>query len=203
MTNILKNFWVLEGLDGAGTTTQLRELSNELKKRNINFFSTCEPTVYETGTFLRSILSGKVSIPQSSIARMFSTDRDNHLYNTEYGILTHLKNGEIVVSDRYFFSSLAYQSIGYDFEKVRVLNQDFPYPEKVIFIDTPPEACIERINKRGQEKEIYEKLEYQKIVRENYMKCFKELPEECTLIYCDGSKSKEEISQFIKDKLFK
>lgn len=203
MTEILKNFWVLEGLDGSGTTTQLHAIEKQLTEKNIPFFSTCEPTVYETGVFLRKILSGEIRIPQSSIAHMFSTDRDNHIYNTEYGILSHLNKGETVISDRYLFSSLAYQSIGFEYEKVLTLNSMFPMPEKVIFIDTDPKDCINRINSRGMEKEIYEKLEYQIKVRENYLRCFETLPEGCTLIKIDGSLPKEKVSELITTSLFK
>lgn len=193
MTEILKNFWVLEGLDGAGTTTQLRKIKEELEARSVKNFITCEPTQYETGTFLRKILSGEVKIPQSSIAHMFSTDRDNHLNNSEYGILKHLKDGELVVSDRYFFSSLAYQSIGFDYSAVKTLNSFFPYPEYVIYIDTPVEECIRRIDSRGNKKEIFEKLDFQKKVHENYEKCFSELPAGCNLLRIDGTLSKDGI----------
>lgn len=202
VTEILKNFWVLEGLDGSGTTTQLKKLKSEFENRNIPYFLTCEPTVYETGKFLRRILSGEIKIPQSSIAHMFSTDRDNHLYNSEYGILKHLNDGKIVVSDRYFFSSFAYQSIGFNYDIVKTINGFFPYPEKVIYIDTPPEECLRRIENRGNKKEIFEKLEYQKKVRENYEKCFMELPEGCTLIRIDGTLSKDAISDCLFLSLF-
>lgn len=197
VTNILKNFWVLEGLDGAGTTTQLKAISEKLDSNGISHFSTVEPTEYETGRFLRKVLSGEISVPQSTIAHLFSADRDNHINNTDYGILTHINKGEIVISDRYFFSSLAYQSIGFNYEKVWNLNKDFPYPEIVIFIDTPPENCLSRIDSRGNKKEIYEKLEYQKLVRLGYRKCFEKLPEGCHLLTIDGTKSIQEISELI------
>lgn len=199
---ILKNFWVIEGLDGSGTTTQLGKIKDELEKRKVPCFITCEPSPYETGQFLRKILSGEIKCPQSTIARMFSTDRDNHLFNSEYGIIKQLEMGKTVVSDRYFFSSFAYQSIGFSYKQVETLNEDFPYPEKVIFVDTPVEDCITRINARGMEKEIYEKYEYQKLVHANYNKCFENLPVGCTLIRVDGSLTREEIFSQIKEKLF-
>lgn len=193
MSEILHNFWVLEGLDGAGTTTQLKNLGKLLEERNEKFFITAEPTIYETGKFLRRVLSGEIKVPQSTVAHLFAADRDNHLNNAEYGIRKHLNDGEIVISDRYFFSSLAYQSIGFDYDSVWNLNSSFPWPDTVIFIDTPPEACISRINARGMAKEIYEKLDYQKKVRENYMRCFESLPQGCRLISIDGTLSREEI----------
>ena len=201
MSRIQKNFWVLEGLDGAGTTTQLKNLEKALTNKGIKVHCTCEPTIYETGKFLRQVLSGSIQVPQSTVAYLFASDRDNHLNNPDYGILQHISNGELVISDRYFFSSLAYQSIGFDYCRVEELNNQFPYPEYVIYIDTPVEACISRIDARGETKEIYEKLEYQKKVHENYEKVFSNLPSGCKLLRIDGSGTREEIFNAIWQQL--
>ena len=201
MPAIQKGFWVLEGLDGAGTTTQLKNLEKALTEKGLKVHCTCEPTKYETGKFLRQVLSGEIKVPQSTVAYLFAADRDNHLNNPEYGILSHISNGEIVISDRYLFSSLAYQSIGFDYSRVVELNSQFPYPEYVIYIDTPVVDCISRIDSRGQAKEIYEKSEYQKKVHENYEKIFSTLPAGCKLLRIDGSGTREEIFQAIWSQL--
>ena len=197
MTQILDNYWVLEGLDGAGTTTQLRLIEKDLSSMNIPAFITNEPTSNPTGKLIRRFLSGELPVSQSTIAYAFATDRDDHLYNPEYGILKHLKDGKTVFSDRYFFSSIAYQSIGFDSETVLILNSRFPFPAFVIYVDTPVEACIARIEARGDEKEIYEKKSYQMKVKENYEKCFSNLPSGCKLIRIDGTLSIEEIHSII------
>ncbi len=193
MPEILRNFWVLEGLDGAGTTTQLKNLESYMNERNMPVFRTAEPTIYETGKFIRRVLSGEVKVPQSTVAYLFAADRDNHLNNPEYGIRAHLDQGRTVISDRYFFSSFAYQSIGFDPEAVLMLNSRFPFPEVVLYVDTPVEDCISRIDSRGGDKEIYEKLEYQTAVHDNYEKLFSALPDGCRLIRVDGTLSREEI----------
>ena len=193
MSEILKGFWVLEGLDGAGTTTQLKNLEAYMQDKGLPVFRTAEPTIYETGRFIRRVLSGEVKVPQSTIAYLFAADRDNHINNPEYGIISHLQKGEVVISDRYFFSSFAYQSIGFDPDAVMMLNSRFPYPELVLYVDTPVEDCISRIDSRGSDKEIYEKQDYQTKVRENYEKFFSNLPEGCRLIRVDGTLSLEEI----------
>lgn len=193
MSEILKGFWVLEGLDGAGTTTQLKNLEAYMQGKGLPVFRTAEPTIYETGRFIRRVLSGEVKVPQSTIAYLFAADRDNHINNPEYGIISHLQKGEVVISDRYFFSSFAYQSIGFDPDAVMMLNSRFPYPELVLYVDTPVEDCISRIDSRGSDKEIYEKQDYQTKVRENYEKFFSNLPEGCRLIRVDGTLSREEI----------
>lgn len=202
MTKILKNFWVLEGLDGSGTTTQLKNLDAELSKRNIKHYMTMEPTDYETGKLIRRVLSGEISANQSTIAYLFAADRDNHLNNSDSGIYKQLQDGNIVISDRYFFSSIAYQSIGFDYNRVLELNNQFPYPEVLIYIDTPADDCIKRINSRGLDKEIFEKLDFQKKVQINYENCIQNLPEECKLIKVDGTKTREEIFEEIIKQLF-
>ena len=193
MPEILKNFWVLEGLDGAGTTTQLKNLEAYMNGKGLPVFRTAEPTIYETGKFIRRVLSGEVKVPQSTVAYLFAADRDNHLNNPEYGIKAHLSKGETVISDRYFFSSFAYQSIGFDPDAVMMLNSRFPYPEIVLYVDTPVEDCISRIDSRGTDKEIYEKLDYQRLVHDNYESFFSRLPEGCRLIRVDGTLTREEI----------
>lgn len=197
MSEILRNFWVLEGLDGAGTTTQLKNLEAYMLDKGLPVFRTAEPTIYETGKFIRRVLSGEVKVPQSTVAYLFAADRDNHLNNPEYGIKAHLSKGETVISDRYFFSSFAYQSIGFDPDAVMMLNSRFPYPELVLYVDTPVEDCISRIDSRGTDKEIYEKLDYQRLVHENYESFFKRLPEGCRLIRVDGTLTREEIFKFL------
>ena len=193
MPEILRNFWVLEGLDGAGTTTQLKKLEQYMNDRNMPVFRTAEPTIYETGKFIRRVLSGEVKVPQSTVAYLFAADRDNHLNNPEYGIRAHLAQGRTVISDRYFFSSFAYQSIGFDPDTVLMLNSRFPFPELVLYVDTPVADCLSRIDSRGGDKEIYEKLDYQTAVHDNYEKLFSSLPDGCRLIRVDGRLSREEI----------
>jgi dTMP kinase len=193
MAEILRNFWVLEGLDGAGTTTQLKNLEQYMNDRNMPVFRTNEPTIYETGRFIRRVLSGEVKVPQSTVAYLFAADRDNHLNNPEYGIRAQLDKGLTVISDRYFFSSFAYQSIGFDPDTVLMLNSRFPYPELVLYVDTPVADCLSRIDSRGGDKEIYEKLDYQTAVHGNYEKLFSSLPDGCRLIRVDGRLSREEI----------
>ncbi len=197
MTDVLKNFWVLEGLDGAGTTTQLKNLEKYMVEKGLPVFRTAEPTIYETGKFIRRVLSGEVKVPQSTVAYLFAADRDNHLNNPDYGVVAHLNKGETVISDRYFFSSLAYQSIGFDYQTVHDLNSRFPFPEYVLYVDTPVQDCISRIDSRGDEKEIYEKLDYQMKVHDNYERIFSSLPDGCRLIRVDGTLSREDIFAYL------
>ena len=202
MTSILENFWVLEGLDGAGTTTQINLLGQELEKKGIPFFITHEPTDNPTGKLIRRFLSGEPVVSRSTLAYAFAADRDDHLNNPVYGIRKHIENGEVVVSDRYLFSSLAYQSIDCAPATVRMLNSLFPLPSRIIYIDTPVEASLSRIESRGSGREIFERREYQIKVRSNYESVFSDLPDGCTLIRVDGSLGIDGIFWEIKKGLF-
>ena len=165
---ILKNFIVFEGIDGAGTSTQIKIL----KKREDaeNFFFTAEPTDSETGKFLRQMLKGDVKLDPRTSAFLFAADRNEHLYGkggTNCGVVEQAQNGKIVVSDRYLFSSLTYQSVTCGDELPRKLNESFPLPEILFFFDIKPEISLKRVLSRG-ETEIYEKLDFQKATAERY-----------------------------------
>jgi dTMP kinase len=145
---VLDNFIVLEGLDGSGTTTQLRFLDERLSAGGRPHFCTGEPTTSPIGSQIRSILKQELRVDARTVALLFAADRNEHLYEPERGILARLERGELVVSDRYLFSSLAYQSLGCPFEYVRELNRPFPLPRLVLFVDTPVSLSQERLSRR-------------------------------------------------------
>jgi len=97
----------------------------------------------------------EASFTAETMARLFAADRGEHLSGPG-GIRAALERGELAVSDRYFFSSLAYQSVECDPDLVRELNRRFPLPEYLIFLDVPPEIGEGRVSRRG-EREIYER----------------------------------------------
>lgn len=202
MTNILKNFVVIEGLDGAGTTTQLKKICAELEKKEYKIHSTFEPTDRPIGKIVRDVLSKKFITTPLTLAKLYAADREDHIYNEETGIISHLNKNEIVISDRYFYSSLAYQSVQSDWETVKNLN-NYPNPQILIFIETPVEVCLQRINTRGNEKEIFENTDFLEKVSNNYQKILNELPKGVTLIKIDGTLGVEEISKIIIKNLLK
>ena len=79
---VLENFIVLEGLDGSGTTTQLNLLGAALEKAGKRVFTTCEPSPLPTGQLIRRILGKEITTEPETLARLFSADRFEHLYNT-------------------------------------------------------------------------------------------------------------------------
>jgi len=107
---IWQHLVAVEGIDGAGTTTLTRNLSEALKKRNIHNETGCEPTDGPIGRIIRKALSGKQPVEPETLAMLFAADRREHLYSPR-GIRQTLDSGKIYITDRYFFSSLAYQSL--------------------------------------------------------------------------------------------
>jgi dTMP kinase len=165
---ILPSFIVLEGLDGAGTSTQLSLLSKRLKHSGTPHTATWEPTDGPVGKLLRAILAQDVKMLPATIAMLYAADRHEHVNALETGILARASRGELVISDRYVFSSLAYQSVECGFDFVLGLNSSFPLPRCLIFIDTPVEVSQKRLSGRGK-AELFDGQSFQARVRENYL----------------------------------
>ena len=108
---VLSNFVVLEGIDGSGTTSQLRLLKEKfaLEDKGNSVVFTQEPTSGSIGILIRSALQGSSVFAPETMTRLFAADRCEHLYGKE-GIKAALTAGKAVFSDRYLFSSLAYQT---------------------------------------------------------------------------------------------
>jgi dTMP kinase len=169
---ILKNFIVLEGLDGAGTTTQSNLLYTRCTDRAIAAVLTREPTDHAAGLVIRGILRKKASARPETMAYLFAADRNEHIYGPG-GILEMTEKGSHVISDRYLFSSLAYQSVDCEWGFVRALNERFPLPEILIFLDIPPREGEKRLLSR-EEREIYEFEDFQTRAAAGYKRVLRE-----------------------------
>jgi len=165
---ILDRFIVFEGIDGAGTTTQIRLLAERCAQEGIPVHTTGEPTENCIGKTIRRILKGEHRVHPSTMPFLFAADRNEHLYG-EDGILSWIEKGFWVLCDRYIFSSLAYQTIENDYPLVRELNDRFPLPRILFYLEVPPETGIDRIQTR-ETKEIYEVLSFQRKVHQQYRK---------------------------------
>lgn len=192
---ILSNFIVLEGLDGSGTTTQLGLLEKELASRGRKVYPTCEPTPLPTGRIIRDVLEKRLTVEPETLARLFSADRYEHLYG-KGGIISRLEAGETVISDRYLFSSLTYQSLGCPFDLVKELNP-FPLPEYLVYIDVSPEICRARRSTRDL-VELFDGDSLQQSLAENYERAMAAYEGRgMTLIRIDGTRSPRDICRDI------
>jgi dTMP kinase len=158
-------FIVVEGLDGSGKTTQAKLLAAKLQKSH-NAIYTAEPSKGKIGKFIRNrILYGETRPPTAVEALLFAADRIEHIQNE---VSPALEEGKLVVSDRYLFSSLAYQgSAGLNLQWIENVNANALKPDLALFIDVDPETVLARLKRK---KSVMENLETQRKVREVYLK---------------------------------
>ena len=200
---ILKNFIVFEGIDGAGTSTQIKKLVERgcSERGEGAFVATAEPTGGETGRFLRRMLGGEFSVDEKTNAYLFAADRCEHIFG-KGGVQELCQAGKTVVSDRYFFSSMAYQSVSCGEDLPKLLNSPFPLPEYLFYFVINPEVSLGRVTARGEKKEIYETIEKQKKIAAQYEKVISEYEKTAgesgmKIIRIDAEKDIESISEEI------
>lgn len=176
-------FIVMEGIDGAGKSTQARLLAKWFEDKGYEVILTKEPTDTAFGKLIRRLVltGGKEGIIDGSRisheaeALLFAADRAEHVAKL---IKPSLEAGKIVISDRYFYSSLAYQwARGLDLEWLIDLNRFAVRPDIVILLDLPVKESMKRINGRSIKSEFDKIAELQRKVRENYLKLAERFPE--------------------------
>jgi dTMP kinase len=179
-------FVCIEGLDGCGKTTQAKLLAKKLGKSH-NALYTAEPSHGKIGTYIRkSYLYGEKRLSIILEALLFAADRIEHIENE---VIPALKEGHLVISDRYVYSSLAYQgAAGLNLDWIEKVNEHALKPDLAVFIDVNPEAVMNRLKPK---KSVMENLETQKKVREIYLK----FVEDGSLTRINGDKSKNEVAK--------
>lgn len=169
------HFFALEGIDGSGKSTQLKLLAQQLEGAGIPCLTTCEPTDGPIGKLLRQVLTGQVKCDSRVAAPLFAADRLDHLLNEETGLCRAIEQGITVLSDRYYFSSYAYQSVDFPLEWVIEANRpcaDLLRPTATLFIDVSPELALERIARNRARSELFETRDRLTRTREQYFRAF-------------------------------
>jgi len=163
-------FICIEGIDASGKTTHAHRLVENLCNKSLDAIYTTEPTSGEIGNYIRThILKGQERVSSKIEALLFAVDRIEHVENT---IKPALQNGKIIVSDRYIYSSLAYQgAAGLDLKWIEEINKFAILPDLAIYIDIPVEVALERLKR---EKSVMENFQTQHKVREVYLKLIKD-----------------------------
>lgn len=205
----MKNlFIVFDGIDGCGKSTQISRLHDYLfkKDKKIRILTTREPTFGKYGKEVREMLAEHKDPYSDSdkLLGLYVNDRKDHLDNL---IKPFLKadgdNISIVLCDRYYYSTVVYQHTqGVDLKKALDMNKDFLKPDLAIILDLNPETALHRISKeRAVEK--FEKIEFMKKLRENFLKLKDEVDD--NIVYVDTSGNEHETFEKIKkvvDKVF-
>ena len=158
---------VLEGIDGAGKSTQARTLGERLTARGQRVVLSREPTMGQYGKLLReSAQTGRLSIEEE--VELFLKDRREHVNEL---ILPRLREGCVVIVDRYYFSTAAYQGArGLDPQELIRRNEEFaPEPDLLVLFDLPVEDGLSRVRARGDKADHFEQVEALRRVREIFL----------------------------------
>ena len=157
----------IEGIDGAGTTTQARLLVDWLNQQGLPAHLTCEPSTGPVGQLIRAVLKAQTSWPldAAAVALLFAADRVDH-YQHEMRPL--LQAGTHVVTDRSVYSSLAYQSLEQDLAWVDTINRLAPEPDLVLYVRVPPDLARQRREARGGSPELYDDTRMQERISAQY-----------------------------------
>jgi dTMP kinase len=174
-------FIALEGIDGSGTTTHAKLLSNWLRKKGLDVVETHEPTDERIGRLIRKILRDTTVSPAID-ALLFAADRiDNTLNKIQPG----LDQGKIVITDRYVESSFAYQcSSGLDPDWVQNLNRYALTPNITFLLDISPKIALAR-KRRPKPKEKFEHVNFLEKVRKIFLERAQQ--NEFVIINAEGS----------------
>lgn len=196
-----KNLFIaFEGIDGSGKSLQAKLLSDNLIKAGYKVYSTFEPTDGPIGAIIRNIFNHKTEADHRTIAGLFVADRLDHLLNKTNGILKMLEEGYTVISDRYCFSSYAYQGTHMSMDWVieaNSLSANLVRPDLNIYIDISPEISIKRLTEGRSSIELYENIENLRKVRDKYFEAFEKLKFIEKVFITDGNRPPEIIASDI------
>lgn len=201
----------LEGTEAAGKTTQAQALEKYFKSQGRKVLRTHEPRKQGLiGDIVHKALKGEVELNSVGLQYLFATDRALH---QEELVIPALKRGEIVISDRCFWSAVVYgildkseeyskQNINQQLvaESILSMYHQFVAPDSTFYLKIPLEVSLQRLtNERKQAKEIYEEENKIKKLIDGYDFLYQMFGEEITAI--DGTKSIEEVTEEIISKI--
>ena len=148
---------IFEGIDGTGKSTQIQLLAKALEDQGEVVVISREPTNGPFGQKLRASMSEGRLTPEEELA-LFLDDRRDHV---EHLLLPSLAAGKVVILDRYYFSTMAYQGArGFDPQKIREENERFaPIPDHLFLLELPVELALERIGGRDGSGNTFEQEE--------------------------------------------
>ena len=152
-------FIVIEGIDGSGKTSLSNNLVNKLNELGKIAVRFSEPTNFESGKYIRKFLKGDILLSKKEQIDAFIFDREVSVLKN---IKPALQDNKIVVLDRYYYSTAAYQA-SEDFSPEEILNLNLekkvPKPDLLFYINIQPELAYKRISSRNDQKEIFESID--------------------------------------------
>lgn len=202
-------FVVLEGIDGSGTTTQAERLSAHLRAERRLVHMTREPSTGPIGAQIRLVLTQRIALPTTHqaevMALLFAADRLDHVASE---IEPHLRDGYVVLSDRYDLSSLAYQSITTGEDRtpgdvvawIRACNRFARRPDVTLVLDVPPDVAAARRRARGGAAEIFDDADLQARLAAAYLRAEELVPGD-RVLHIDGSPGPDAVASAIIEAL--
>lgn len=166
----------IEGIDGAGVTTQAKHLVDHLNAHGHRAILTAEPSTGPIGALLRKLLGTEAALPadgaMQTLSLLFAADRIDHFHRV---VSPALAAGTTVVSDRWYHSSLAYQRSSVERDWILALNRHTRTPDMTIFLEVRPELGLQRRAAAGRPKEFFHDLAMQHAVVAGYSATIEEL----------------------------
>jgi len=181
----------IEGIDGAGTTTQARLLTGALGERGIVAHLTREPSDGPVGALLRQLLGGAHAPTDATThALLFAADRADHIQRE---VEPALADGQVVVSDRWYHSSLAYQGAGEERSWIAELNKRALVPDLTLFLEVDPDVAAGRRHRARRPHELFDAIELQRRIAAGYRDVLADLAQRERIQIIDGEREVEAI----------
>lgn len=201
-------FIVLEGIDGAGTTTHTRLLASSLRSQGLPIRTTREPSDGPIGTMIRQAITGRLVVPGingvrppawNTMALLFAADRLDHV---DAEITPNLVDGVTMISDRYDYSSVGYQSITSGLgsaavEWVREINRFARRPDLTLVLNVTAETAAKRRASRGGRPDLFEVDDLQRKLVDFYAKLETVFPND-PIVHIDANRTVDVIANEIE-----
>lgn len=185
-------FITIEGSDGSGKTTQGNILEDYFRSRGHKVILTKEPD-YQTssGEKIRQILYGELPMPDpKSFQKLYTENRKEHVDNI---IIPALKEGQIVIADRYYYATFAHALLdAHNIEDLIQLNYNFVAPDLAITILAKPETCIKRLMEKNRKLDFFETVDKIRKIDKNYRDLADRFK---NMAIIDGEKSVREVTE--------
>ncbi len=183
----------IDSLDGSGQSTQIDNLAGQLRTRGLRVVVTKEPTDGPFGSLVRTALGHRLKVDDLTLQLGFTTDRGDGLFK-DGGTISNLRAGRVVITDRYFWSTLAYGfASGLDMDWLAVLQMKFPIPDETFHLQVPVEVCFERMKTARLGLDLFESMEMLRKVEEGYRILCERFGDH--IVVLDGQEAPELVTQ--------
>lgn len=187
---------VFEGIDGSGKSTQANNLFHAILERGFKAVYFSEPTQGKWGRLIKEKAAFPESLSPEEELKLFQRDRKE---NVKKNLKPALRKKQIVILDRYYFSTIAYQGAkGIDTERIRKLNEKIAVkPDLVFILDLDAKKGLNRIENRKKKDLLFEREDYLVRVRQLFLQIKGD-----NIFHVNADRSEEEISKEIKQIVF-